>query len=87
MIPESQAAQESLAALRCSVTLKGETWVFFLRAGVGRAKLGLTHSPPTSLPDKYYRVNLRTRQVDTVSPPYPRNIAQYWLGCSNSAPK
>ncbi|XP_019502671.1 PREDICTED: vitronectin [Hipposideros armiger] len=37
--------------------------------------------------DKYYRVNLRTRQVDTVSPPYPRNIAQYWLGCSNSVPK
>ncbi|XP_066119351.1 vitronectin [Saccopteryx bilineata] len=31
--------------------------------------------------DEYYRVNLRTRQVDTVSPPYPRNIAQYWLGC------
>ncbi|VFV43561.1 vitronectin-like [Lynx pardinus] len=31
--------------------------------------------------DKYYRVNLRTRQVDTVSPPYPRSIAQYWLGC------
>ncbi|XP_037018756.2 vitronectin [Artibeus jamaicensis] len=31
--------------------------------------------------DKYYRVNLRTRRVDTVSPPYPRNIAQYWLGC------
>ncbi|XP_006891135.1 PREDICTED: vitronectin [Elephantulus edwardii] len=30
---------------------------------------------------KYYRVNLRTRQVDTVSPPYPRSIAQYWLGC------
>ncbi|XP_054429171.1 vitronectin [Pteronotus mesoamericanus] len=31
--------------------------------------------------DKYYRVNLRTQRVDTVSPPYPRNIAQYWLGC------
>ncbi|XP_004450014.2 vitronectin [Dasypus novemcinctus] len=31
--------------------------------------------------DKYYRVNLRTRQVDTVTPPYPRSIAQYWLGC------
>ncbi|XP_035889253.1 vitronectin isoform X1 [Phyllostomus discolor] len=31
--------------------------------------------------DEYYRVNLRTRRVDTVSPPYPRNIAQYWLGC------
>ncbi|KAM8944678.1 vitronectin [Lycaon pictus] len=33
--------------------------------------------------DKYYRVNLRTRRVDTVSPPYPRSIAQYWLGCSD----
>lgn len=52
-----------------------------LGAGVGMARLGLTHSLPTSLPDKYYRVNLRTKQVDTVSPPYPRNIAQYWLGC------
>ncbi|KAM6175095.1 vitronectin [Erethizon dorsatum] len=31
--------------------------------------------------DKYYRVNLRTRRVDTVRPPYPRSIAQYWLGC------
>lgn len=31
--------------------------------------------------DNYYRVNLRTRRVDSVSPPYPRDIAQYWLGC------
>ncbi|XP_037349489.1 vitronectin [Talpa occidentalis] len=31
--------------------------------------------------DKYYRVNLRTRRVDTVNPPYPRSIAEYWLGC------
>ncbi|KAB0402507.1 hypothetical protein E2I00_008171, partial [Balaenoptera physalus] len=31
--------------------------------------------------DKYYRVNLRTRRVDNVIPPYPRSIAQYWLGC------
>ncbi|XP_045381343.1 vitronectin [Lemur catta] len=31
--------------------------------------------------DKYYRVNLRTRRVDTVKPPYPRSIAHYWLGC------
>lgn len=31
--------------------------------------------------DKYYRVNLRTQRVDTVNPPYPRPIAQYWLGC------
>lgn len=37
--------------------------------------------------DKYYRVNLRTRQVDTVSPPYPRSIAQYWLGCPASGDK
>ncbi|MCQ7614261.1 hemopexin repeat-containing protein [Salmonella enterica] len=34
--------------------------------------------------DKYYRVNLRTRRVDTVTPPYPRPIAQYWLGCPAS---
>ncbi|XP_004635479.1 vitronectin [Octodon degus] len=31
--------------------------------------------------DKYYRVNLRTHRVDIVKPPYPRSIAQYWLGC------
>ncbi|XP_040856706.1 vitronectin [Ochotona curzoniae] len=31
--------------------------------------------------DKYYRVNLRTQKVDTADPPYPRSIAQYWLGC------
>ncbi|MBN3286994.1 VTNC protein, partial [Polyodon spathula] len=31
--------------------------------------------------DKYYRVNLQTKRVDTVSPPYPRPIAKYWLGC------
>ncbi|OCT94052.1 hypothetical protein XELAEV_18011715mg [Xenopus laevis] len=31
--------------------------------------------------DKYYRVNLRTKRVDYVYPPYPRSIAQYWLGC------
>ncbi|XP_019587033.1 vitronectin [Rhinolophus sinicus] len=34
--------------------------------------------------DNYYRVNLRTRRVDSVSPPYPRDIAQYWLGCPAS---
>ncbi|XP_055982844.1 vitronectin isoform X1 [Sorex fumeus] len=34
--------------------------------------------------DKYYRVNLRTQRVDTVTPPYPRSIAQYWLGCPAS---
>lgn len=32
-------------------------------------------------PDKYYRVNLRTKRVDLVQPPYPRSIAQYWLDC------
>ncbi|MGH0152847.1 UNVERIFIED_CONTAM: hypothetical protein FKN15_059980 [Acipenser sinensis] len=31
--------------------------------------------------DKYYRVNLRTKRVDIASPPYPRSIAKYWLGC------
>lgn len=31
--------------------------------------------------DKYYRVSLRTKHVDAVSPPYPRSIAKYWLGC------
>ncbi|XP_044532198.1 vitronectin isoform X1 [Gracilinanus agilis] len=31
--------------------------------------------------DKYYRVNLRTKKVDFVDPPYPRPIAPYWLGC------
>ncbi|XP_028277539.1 vitronectin b isoform X2 [Parambassis ranga] len=31
--------------------------------------------------DKYYRVGLQTKQVDAVTPPYPRSIAKYWLGC------
>ncbi|XP_053131307.1 vitronectin isoform X2 [Hemicordylus capensis] len=31
--------------------------------------------------DKYYRLNLQTRRVDTVKPRYPRSIAKYWLGC------
>ncbi|XP_055370273.1 vitronectin a isoform X2 [Betta splendens] len=34
--------------------------------------------------DKYYRVDLRTKRVDQAMPPYPRSIAKYWLGCSNS---
>uniref|UniRef100_F7CQ66 Vitronectin n=1 Tax=Xenopus tropicalis TaxID=8364 RepID=F7CQ66_XENTR len=34
--------------------------------------------------DKYYRVNLRTKRVDYVYPPYPRSIAQYWLGCKKN---
>ncbi|CAJ1063295.1 vitronectin b [Xyrichtys novacula] len=31
--------------------------------------------------DKYYRVDLQTKRVDSASPPYPRSIAKYWLGC------
>ncbi|KAM7139844.1 vitronectin [Macrochelys suwanniensis] len=31
--------------------------------------------------DKYYRLNLRSKRVDSVRPRYPRPIAQYWLGC------
>ncbi|MED6264953.1 hypothetical protein CHARACLAT_020461 [Characodon lateralis] len=33
--------------------------------------------------DMYYRVSLRTKRVDPVSPPYPRSIAKYWLGCEH----
>lgn len=36
-------------------------------------------------PDKYYRVDLRTKTVDPAAPPYPRSIAKYWLGCSDAA--
>ncbi|XP_070773929.1 vitronectin b [Enoplosus armatus] len=31
--------------------------------------------------DKYYRVDLQTKRVDSARPPYPRSIAKYWLGC------
>lgn len=31
--------------------------------------------------DKYYRVDLQTKRVDSAVPPYPRSIAKYWLGC------
>ncbi|KAK2847170.1 hypothetical protein Q5P01_010169 [Channa striata] len=34
--------------------------------------------------DKYFRVNLRTKRVDHAMPPYPRSIAKYWLGCSDT---
>ncbi|KAM9732655.1 vitronectin a isoform 1-T1 [Menidia menidia] len=34
--------------------------------------------------DKYYRVDLRTKRVDPAAPPYPRPIAKYWLGCSDT---
>ncbi|KAM3875244.1 vitronectin a [Diretmus argenteus] len=34
--------------------------------------------------DKYFRVDLRTKRVDTTIPPYPRSIAKYWLGCSDT---
>ncbi|XP_029304484.1 vitronectin b [Cottoperca gobio] len=33
--------------------------------------------------DKYYRVNLQRKHVDTAEPPYPRSIAKYWLGCKS----
>ncbi|CAN9501184.1 unnamed protein product [Ophioblennius macclurei] len=33
--------------------------------------------------DKYYRASLQTKRVDAVSPPYPRSIAKYWLGCEH----
>lgn len=33
--------------------------------------------------DKYYRVNLQTKRVDSAKPPYPRSIAKYWLGCKH----
>ncbi|XP_034540007.1 vitronectin b [Notolabrus celidotus] len=32
--------------------------------------------------DKYYRVDLQTKRVDSANPPYPRSIAKYWLGCN-----
>lgn len=34
--------------------------------------------------DKYYRVDLRTKRVDPAIPPFPRSIAKYWLGCSDT---
>ncbi|XP_008304614.1 vitronectin a isoform X2 [Stegastes partitus] len=34
--------------------------------------------------DKYYRADLRTKRVDPAMPPYPRSIAKYWLGCSDT---
>ncbi|XP_056139887.1 vitronectin a [Lampris incognitus] len=34
--------------------------------------------------DKYYRVDLRTKSVDPAIPSYPRSIAKYWLGCSDT---
>lgn len=34
--------------------------------------------------DKYYRVDLRSKRVDPAMPPYPRSIAKYWLGCSDT---
>ncbi|XP_031136743.1 vitronectin b [Sander lucioperca] len=33
--------------------------------------------------DKYYRVDLQTKRVVSVNPPYPRSIAKYWLGCKS----
>ncbi|KAG7479509.1 vitronectin isoform X1 [Solea senegalensis] len=34
--------------------------------------------------DKYYRVDLSTKRVDPAMPPYPRSIANFWLGCSDT---
>ncbi|XP_029302329.1 vitronectin a [Cottoperca gobio] len=34
--------------------------------------------------ETYYRVDLKTKRVDSASPPYPRSIAKYWLGCSDT---
>ncbi|XP_045896428.1 vitronectin b [Micropterus dolomieu] len=31
--------------------------------------------------DKYYRVDLQKKRVDSAYPRYPRSIAKYWLGC------
>lgn len=36
--------------------------------------------------DKYYRVDLQTKRVDSAVPPYPRSIAKYWLGCKVEEP-
>ncbi|XP_036419751.1 vitronectin a [Colossoma macropomum] len=33
--------------------------------------------------DQYYRVDLKTKRVDRVIPPYPRSIGKYWLGCQD----
>ncbi|XP_035287596.1 vitronectin-like isoform X2 [Anguilla anguilla] len=33
--------------------------------------------------DKYYRVDLKTKNVDYAYPPYPRSIGKYWLGCKD----
>ncbi|XP_059398680.1 vitronectin-like [Carassius carassius] len=30
--------------------------------------------------EKYYRVDLQTKRIDYVNPPYPRSIGKYWLG-------
>ncbi|KAF3705692.1 Vitronectin [Channa argus] len=35
--------------------------------------------------DKYYRVDLQTKRVSSATPPYPRSIAKYWLGCQHEA--
>uniref|UniRef100_A0A8D0FNY8 SMB domain-containing protein n=1 Tax=Strix occidentalis caurina TaxID=311401 RepID=A0A8D0FNY8_STROC len=51
------------------------------RAGSSLQLPGRPDSHLPFLPDKYYRVNLRTKRVDLVQPRYPRSIAQYWLDC------
>eukprot|EP00062_Callorhinchus_milii_P011674 gi/632957868/ref/XP_007894720.1/ PREDICTED: vitronectin-like isoform X1 [Callorhinchus milii] len=34
--------------------------------------------------DEYYRVDLESKQVALVDPPYPRSIARYWFKCRES---
>ncbi|XP_076024714.1 vitronectin b [Genypterus blacodes] len=50
----------------------------------------VTEAPSKNMPvqnvyffkrDKYYRVDLQTKRVAFLRPPYPRSIAKYWLGC------
>jgi integrin beta 8 len=30
-------------------------------------------------------VDLQTKHIDFASPPYPRSIAKYWLGCKQES--
>lgn len=52
-----------------------------LAARAGSGPKPMLTAPSVPPPDKYYRVNLRTKRVDLVQPRYPRSIAQYWLDC------
>lgn len=44
---------------------------------------GLSVSFLFMMADKYYRVDLQTKRVDSANPAYPRSIAKYWLGCNH----